>query len=102
MYRVLAVDLCSKGFHVWQHYIDAMEILRSLFVLATTSKKDSINLQNIGPQARLAVLQIAASDTGLFMTTLGLDILNPPSLEHRKSVLQVVAFLVRKVRLWRA
>lgn len=99
LYRVLAIDLCSRGFQVWQHYIDAMEILRALFTLATGSRKDSINIQNIGTQARLAVLQIASSDTPLFMTTLGLDILNPLSLEHRKSVLQIVAYLIRKVRV---
>ncbi|KIL67749.1 hypothetical protein M378DRAFT_73182 [Amanita muscaria Koide BX008] len=96
LYRALAVDLCSRGFHVWQHYIDAMEILRSLFNLATTSKKDIIDVQNIGAQARSAVLNIASSNTPLFMTTLGLDILNPPSLEHRRAVLQIVAFLIRK------
>ena len=99
LYRVLAVDLCSRGFHVWQHYIDAREILRSLFTLATTSRKDFINLQNIGAQARLAVLQIASSHTGLFMTTLGLDILHAPTLEDRKSVMQIVAYLIRKVRI---
>ncbi|GLB39841.1 putative WD40 repeats [Lyophyllum shimeji] len=96
LHRVLAIDLCSRGFHIWQHYIDAMEILRALFALATTSRKDSINLQNIGSQARLAVLQIASSNTPLFMTTLALDILTPPTLEHRKAVMQIVAFLIRK------
>jgi hypothetical protein len=99
LHRVLAVDLCSRGFHVWQHYIDAMEILRALFILATTPRKESINVQNVGVQARLAVLQIASSNTALFMTTLGLDILTPSSLEHRRSVMQVVAFIIRKVRL---
>ncbi|KAG6827295.1 hypothetical protein H0H92_012460 [Tricholoma furcatifolium] len=96
LHRVLAVDLCSRGFHIWQHYIDAMEILRALFTLATSSRKDSISLQNVGSQARLAVLQIASTDTPLFMTTLGLDILTPPTLEHRKAVMQIVAFLIRK------
>lgn len=95
-YRVLAIDLCSKGFHIWQHYIDAMEILRALFTLATNSKKEGITAQNVGAQARLAVLQIASSNTPLFMTTLGLDIVTPASLDHRKSVMQIVAFLIRK------
>ncbi|KAG5725162.1 WD repeat-containing protein 7 [Termitomyces sp. T112] len=96
LHRVLAVDLCSRGFHIWQHFIDAMEILRALFSLATSSRKESINLQNVGSQARLAVLQIATSNTALFMTTLGLDILTPPTLEHRKAVMQIVAFLIKK------
>lgn len=97
LYRVLAIDLCSRGFHIWQHYIDAMEILRALFTLATSSRKEMISAQNAGPQARLAVLQIASNNTALFMTTLALDILNPLGVEHRKSVMQIVAFLIRKV-----
>ncbi|KAJ6624507.1 hypothetical protein B0H10DRAFT_2174467 [Mycena sp. CBHHK59/15] len=96
IYRVLAIDLCSRGFHIWQHYIDAMEILRALFTLATSSRKESISAQNAGPQARLAVLQIASNNTALFMTTLALDILNPLGVDHRKSVMQIVAFLIRK------
>ncbi|KAJ7505803.1 hypothetical protein B0H11DRAFT_1851029 [Mycena galericulata] len=96
LHRVLAIDLCSRGFHIWQHYIDAMEILRALFTLATSSRKETISAQNAGPQARLAVLQIASNNTALFMTTLALDILNPLGVEHRKSVMQIVAFLIRK------
>ncbi|KAK2465293.1 hypothetical protein APHAL10511_002647 [Amanita phalloides] len=94
--KVLAIDLCSRGFHVWQHYVDTMQILRSLFNLATNSRKDSISIQNVAAQARTAVIHIASSTTPLFMTTLGLDILNPPSVEHRRSVLQILALLIRK------
>ncbi|KAH9480388.1 WD repeat-containing protein 7 [Psilocybe cubensis] len=96
VYRILAVDLCSRGFNVWQHYIDAMDILRSLFDLATSVRKDSISVQNIGTQARLAVLSIASNNMPLFMGTLCLDILSPPSVEHQRSVLQILAFLIRK------
>ena len=95
--KALAIDLCSRGFDVWQHYIDSMEMLRSLFGLATSTKKESISAQNVGPQARQAVLHIVTDNTGIFMTTLSLDILHPQSLEHRKSVMQLVAFLIRKV-----
>ena len=99
VYRVLAIDLCSRGFHVWQHYVDTMEILRSLFMLSTNVRKDSISIQNVNSQARLAVLSIASSNIQLFMSTLCLDILTPPTLEHRRSVMQIVAFLIRKVWL---
>ncbi|KAL4259622.1 WD40-repeat-containing domain superfamily protein [Pleurotus pulmonarius] len=94
--RALAIDLCSRGFQIWQHYVDAMEMLRALFTLSTTSRKDSINVHNTAAQARAAVLSIASSNTPLFMTTLALDILNPSNLEYRKSVMQMVAFLIRK------
>ncbi|THH17275.1 hypothetical protein EW146_g3520 [Bondarzewia mesenterica] len=96
-YKLLAIDLCSRGFHIWQQYVDAMEMLRSLFTLATNSRKESISSQNAGPQARLAVLQIATHSTALFMTTLSLDILHPRDLDHRKSVMQLMAFLIKKV-----
>lgn len=95
--KALAIDLCSRGFSVWQHYLDSMEMLRSLFNLATSMKKESISAQNVGPQARQAVLHIVTDHTGIFMTTLSLDILHPQSLEHRKSVMQLMAFLIRKV-----
>lgn len=75
-----------------------MEILRALFSIAATPYKEAISVQNVGAQARLAILQISANNTALFMTTLGLDILTPPSLEHRQSVMQIVAFLIRRVR----
>jgi hypothetical protein len=94
---VLAIELCSRGFHVWQKYVDSTELLRALFSLATNFRRDSISWQNIGPQARLAILQIASSNSPLFMTTLTLDILDPRSVEHRKSVMQIFAFLIRKV-----
>src|SRR5260221_9216010 len=95
--KALAIDLCSRGFDVWQHYIDSMVMLRSLFSLATSTKKESISAQNVGPHARQAVLHIVTDNTGIFMTTLSLDILHPQSLDHRKSVMQLVAFLIRKV-----
>ncbi|KAL1733507.1 hypothetical protein EV714DRAFT_204586 [Schizophyllum commune] len=95
-HRVLAIELCAYGFHVWQHYVDAMEVLRALFLLATSAKKDSISTQNPSAQARAAILSIASAATPLFMTTLSLDVLSPSTAEHRRSVMQVVAFLIRK------
>jgi len=74
-----------------------MEILRSLFDLATNARKDSISIQNVGAQARLAVLSIASNNMPLFMGTLCLDILTPPTVEHRRSVMQILAFLIKKV-----
>lgn len=62
-------------------------------------RKESISLQNVGAQARLAVLAIAGNSMPLLMGTMCLDILTPPSVEHRHSVLQILAFLIRKVFL---
>ncbi|CCL99455.1 uncharacterized protein FIBRA_01473 [Fibroporia radiculosa] len=95
-YRFLAIDLCSRGFPVWQQYVDAVEMLRALFILATTTRKEAISLHNLGLQARSAVLYIASTNTPLFMTTLTIDILHPRSVQHRKSIMQLVIFLIRK------
>jgi hypothetical protein len=96
-YKATAVDLCSRGFNIWQQYIDAPAMLRALFALATNMRKDGL-AGNVGAQARLAVLHIVTHNTALFMTTLSLDIVSPQGIEHRRSIMQLVAFLIRKVR----
>ncbi|KAG8991233.1 hypothetical protein FRB90_001428 [Tulasnella sp. 427] len=103
-HRTLAIELCSVGFHVWQHYVDAVNVLRALFELATNSgggKKDATGATQsstggVGPQARSAVLQIASTNTPLFMTTLTMDIATPKSVDHRRSVMQLIAFIIKK------
>ena len=94
--KATAVDLSSRGFHIWQQYIDATTMLRSLVSLATSTRKENI-AANVGPQARQAVLNIVTHHTGLFMTTISIDIMNPRDVEQRRSVMQLVAFLIRKV-----
>ena len=74
-----------------------MELLRSLFALATHTKKDGITTLNVGAAARIAVLQIASNNTPLVMTTLSMDILHVTDVERRKSLMQMLAFLIRKV-----
>lgn len=96
-HRVLAIELCSRGFPVWQQYVDAVEMLRALFVLATSTRKEHAGQAHVGQHARSAVLHIAASNTPLFMTTISMDILHPKTLQYRKSVLQLVIFLIHKV-----
>ena len=95
--KILAIDLCSRGFDTWQSYIDVMELLRSLFTLATHTKKDGITTLNVGAAARSAVLQLASSHTQLVMTTLSMDILHVTDVQQRKSLMQMLAFLIRKV-----
>ncbi|KAI0076735.1 WD40 repeat-like protein [Panus rudis PR-1116 ss-1] len=95
-YRALAIDLCSRGFPVWQQYVDAVQMLRALFVLATTTRKDVIGVHNVGLMARSAILHIASTNTPLFMTTLSIDILQPRNVQHRRAVMQLVIFLIRK------
>ncbi|CAE6464175.1 unnamed protein product [Rhizoctonia solani] len=92
--RILSIELSSRGFQVWQHHVDAMEMLRALFGFAVAPSGGGKNTG--GKEARAAVLQIAASSTPLFMTTLSLDITQPKSTEHRRATMQLVAFIIRK------
>ncbi|KIM30119.1 hypothetical protein M408DRAFT_101314 [Serendipita vermifera MAFF 305830] len=97
-HRVVAIDLSSRGLQIWQGYTDTMEILRSLFDLATAPKKDTDGppVRNARAQARIAVLQIASANTQLFMTKLLLDIVQPRTPDHSRAIMQLLALLIRK------
>ncbi|PWN24499.1 hypothetical protein BDZ90DRAFT_263340 [Jaminaea rosea] len=69
--RLPALWLCVQGFSVWQNYVDAMALLRSLFTLAIDTHDDVTASQ----AAKDAVIAIAEEHTPLFMTTLNLDLL---------------------------
>lgn len=99
-HRVVAIDLSSRGLQIWQAYTDTMEILRSLFELATSARKELEvpAIQNPRSQARLAVLHIASTNAHLFMTKLLLDVMHPKTPEHNRAILQLLAFLIRKAR----
>jgi hypothetical protein len=90
-FRALGIDLCSAGFQIWQHYIDAMEVLRSLFHLATNKNPGGITLQ-----ARNASFHVASTNTPLFMTTLSYDIINATSPEQRNATMKLVALLAKR------
>ena len=76
-----------------------MALLRTLFVLMTNMRKEQISVQNVGLQARSAVLQFTMQHTGVFMTVLMLDVLNPRPVGEKESMMQLVVFLIRKVGL---
>lgn len=90
-YRALGIDLCSAGFQIWQHYVDAMEVLRALFHLATNKSTGGMTLQ-----ARNASFHVASTNTPLFMTTLSHDIINATSPEQRNSTMKLVALLAKR------
>lgn len=95
--QAIAIELCCRGFSIWQHYLDAMEVVRTLFGLATN--KESGALVENRALARQATLHIASANTPLFMTTLSLDILHARSPAHCSATMRLVAFMVRKVRV---
>ncbi|GAK62187.1 uncharacterized protein PAN0_001c0385 [Moesziomyces antarcticus] len=92
----VAVELCRRGFSMWQHYFDATEVVRALFALSTSTSASSSGESELRSLARSATLQIAAENTPLFMTTLSLDILHARSAAHCAATMRLVAFMVRK------
>ncbi|PWN52462.1 hypothetical protein IE53DRAFT_282036 [Violaceomyces palustris] len=92
--QAIAIELCHRGFDIWQHYLDAMEVVRTLFSLATNKESNTVTENRAA--ARLATLQIATANTPLFMTTLSLDILHARSPSHCSATMRLVAFMVRR------
>jgi hypothetical protein len=100
-YQSIAILLCDRGFTIFQHYFDAMDIVRTLFALSTSKSQDNkedaspIAIENRG-LARRATLRISEDNTPLFMTTLSMDILHAQSPAHCDATMKLVALMVRK------
>ncbi|KAF8318412.1 hypothetical protein DL93DRAFT_2153747 [Clavulina sp. PMI_390] len=101
-HRVVAVDAGARGFHIWQNYISAMELLRSLFRLTTPSNQGTLSSAEkergraIAQSARSGVLHIAASATPLFVSTILVDIMDATSIVHCNTTMHLLAFIIRK------
>ncbi|SDA01421.1 BZ3500_MvSof-1268-A1-R1_Chr10-1g02649 [Microbotryum saponariae] len=93
-HQSIAVELCARGFVIFQNYVDAMELVRHLFGLATG--RDPSTPPELRLLAKHATLQVASVNTPLFMTTLIFDILNAPSASHRNATLKLLGFMIRK------
>ncbi|SCV73919.1 BQ2448_6349 [Microbotryum intermedium] len=93
-HQSIAVELCARGFVIFQNYVDAMELVRHLFGLATG--RDPSTPAELRMLAKHATLQVASVNTPLFMTTLIFDILNAPSASHRNATLKLLGFMIRK------
>ncbi|GEM10247.1 WD repeat protein [Rhodotorula toruloides] len=93
-HQAMATELCSRGFAVWQNYVDAMSLVRNLFAIAIGRNPAIPNDLRI--LARNATLHVAGSNTPLFMTTLIFDILNAPTAQARNATLKLLGFVIRK------
>jgi len=82
----------QRGFDIWQNYVDPMQLLRSLFAIATSSQTSSSE----GTHARLAVLQLATTYTPLFMSTLAADIVDAQTIAERAAVMKLCVHVARK------
>ncbi|BGP01800.1 hypothetical protein JCM10021v2_005506 [Rhodotorula toruloides] len=93
-HQAMATELCSRGFAVWQNYVDAMALVRNLFAIAIGRNPSTPGDLRI--LARNATLHVASSNTPLFMTTLIFDILNAPTAQARNATLKLLGFVIRK------
>ncbi|WFD19805.1 hypothetical protein MCAP1_002042 [Malassezia caprae] len=97
----VATELCCTGYHVWQHYVDTVALVRHIFcvaaepddVAATHQRLTGLTLRGL---ARRATLELASKHSALFMSTLAMDILHAPSVEQSQVTLRLVAFLIRQ------
>lgn len=86
----IALELCA-GCHVWQHYIDTVDLVRRVFCLAT--QDEGHGLRGL---ARRATLALAEKHSTLFMSTLAMDILHAPSVEQSQVTQRLVAFMIHQ------
>ena len=96
----IALELCCHGCGVWQHYVDAVALVRGIFGIATQPedvapalKLSGLSLRGL---ARRATLELAARHSALFMSTLAMDILHATSVEQSQVTLRLVAFMIRQ------
>ncbi|GAA5960639.1 hypothetical protein JCM3765_005885 [Sporobolomyces pararoseus] len=93
-HQALATELCSRGFHIWQNYVDAMTLVRQLFSIAIGRNPSTPS--DLRAMARQATVHVASVNSPLFMSTLLFDILNAPTVVSRNSTLKLLGFMIRK------
>lgn len=91
--RTLAsMELLSQGFTTWEAYINAAEILRTMFLYASEPQPVLIR------GAKNAIFLIAKSNITLVVGTLAYDTAHSKNTEERIRCLKLLGWLVRKVR----
>ncbi|GAA5914045.1 uncharacterized protein JCM6883_007133 [Sporobolomyces salmoneus] len=93
-HRAIATELCSRGFHIWQNYVDAPALVRQLFSIAIG--RDPSTPSDLRAMARQATVHVAGVNSPLFMSTLLFDILNAPTAISRNATLKLLGFIIRK------
>ncbi|CAO3619841.1 unnamed protein product [Cunninghamella blakesleeana] len=92
--RILSsMELLSQGFKIWESYINASNVLRTLFSYATNL---SLQHQFIKQGAKNAIFNIAKSGHILLVIgTLTFDTANDKKIENRLTCLKIISFFIR-------
>lgn len=88
----LAIDLCARGFSIWQSYVDPSDLLRALFALVVSRQASPAVIA----QARVATLKLATTASALFVTTLSMDVIAAETVPARESAMKLCVFVARK------
>ena len=93
-HQAVSLELLIRGFSTFQNYLDAVQVLRSVFRLAT-----AVNISNVLRNlARQTILSVASVNAPLFMTVLSFDAMQADAdPEERAATMKLIAFMVRKV-----
>ncbi|GAA5886694.1 hypothetical protein JCM6882_005860 [Rhodosporidiobolus microsporus] len=93
-HQAVATELCSRGFSIWQNYVDATSLVRQLFAIAIGRNPSTPN--DLRLLARNATMHVAGVNTSLFMSTLVNDIVHAPTAAARNATLKLLGFMIRK------
>ncbi|KAI8388613.1 uncharacterized protein BYT42DRAFT_241066 [Radiomyces spectabilis] len=94
MARMLSsMELLSQGFSTWESYINASEVLRTLFQYAS-DKKPTMSLVSRG--AKGAIFEIAVTNMPLVIGTLTFDTMHCKKIDDRIRCLQIIGQFIRK------
>jgi hypothetical protein len=110
--RVLSsMELLSQGFTTWEAYINASNVLRTLFTYANQpfAPSSAAIRQAIRQGAKNAIFTIAKNNhMSLIIGTLTFDTTHAKKIEHRLGCLKIISSFIRKVNYrkeraqWRA
>ncbi|KAL7324428.1 hypothetical protein PS15p_209621 [Mucor circinelloides] len=94
MARTLSsMELLSQGFQTWETYINAAEVLRTLFMYATDPQPV---MALVSRGAKTAIFQISVANMPLVISTLTFDTINAKALDDRLRCLKIIGSFIRK------
>ena len=85
------MELLSQGFNTWESYINAAEVLRTMFAYTADTQPA------VSRGAKNAIFQIASINTPLVIGTLTYDTSNAKKTEDRIQCLRIIGSFIRKV-----
>lgn len=98
-YRLLAIELIGMGFKGWESHLNGQDTVRYLLQLTGLAGQHghALTIPNM-MMSRQALLDIARSNTGLFVSTLTYDLLHAKDSWECVGALKLLGLFVSKVK----